>query len=79
MKIEWKKLPSVTGENKYFFRGRRGNSTKLVNKDMKFTILQSWLSNLWELSYGEHNFDQKTIQKKFQTSKEAMKYAESLN
>ena len=62
--ITWRKLPSVTRENKFFYRATENR------KD--FTVLQSWYSGLWEVRYDG------LTSPEFKTAKQAMKFAENL-
>jgi hypothetical protein len=44
MKIQWKKLPSVTRTGKWFYRATIRGTT--------YTVLQSWLSGKWYYQDG---------------------------
>ena len=48
MKIIWKKMPSVTRENKFFYTTRHNNTL--------YAVCQSWVTGLWEVSTEDKLF-----------------------
>lgn len=63
LKAEWKKLPSVTREGKWFYRA-------IIN-GVEVTVLQSMFSALWTVTWKG------TITDEFKTAKQAMTIAEN--
>jgi hypothetical protein len=60
-KIQWKKLPSVTREGKFFHRAVINGTT--------YTVLQSWLTGGWRV---ENNHNGLLSNSEFKTARAAI-------
>lgn len=68
-KFDWKKLPSVTRENKFFYRAKNAGGTE-------YTVVQSFLTGNWMIQ-SSHDVRFKDME--FPTSREARTMVEKVN